>query len=148
MPLREVSGKENASVRYTAKTIWLPIGLGAGIIWGLVALAINAITGIFPFEQGSTHNILTFTFGGVIFGLVSSAILKLTEGYLPSRSIEVKSVIITTSIWLVLSIIGIIISAMPHQAFSPRTIQGLVLAIIMGLILGVSLDIYSKKKRG
>ena len=111
----------------------------AGIVWGLVALVTNGISGAFPFEGTVLHNIITFTLGGAVFGLVVGGSLVLLCEYLPFKNIFSKTTFLSTSIWLMFFIGGAIIAEIDPTRYyltSGLAIQGVVLAIFQGLILG------------
>ncbi len=111
----------------------------AGFIWGLVAMALNSFTSVFAFEGGLAHNLISFTFGGVLFGLVSGGALYLFSGLLPLKGYFPKALVVTTALWLLLRVIGALLSAMEpvrYNVIGAETLQGLVLAVALGAILG------------
>src|SRR4030066_965753 len=81
-------------------------GVTAGIIWGWVAMAANSVTGIFPFESTFAHNLVSFTFGGAIFGIVAGALMAGAGPALPLRPTLPKAVLICGSLWVVLRLGG------------------------------------------
>ncbi len=111
----------------------------AGFVWGLVAMAINSFTSVFAFEGGLAHNLISFTIGGVLFGLVSGGALYLLDSILPLKGYFIKALIVTTALWLLLRGAGVLLSAMEptrYNVIGAETLQGLVLAVALGAILG------------
>ena len=111
----------------------------AGLIWGLVAMALNSFTSVFAFEGGLAHNLISFTIGGVLFGLVSGGALYLLDGLLPLKGYFTKALVVTTALWLLLRGAGVLLSAMEPRRYNvigAETLQGLVLAVALGAILG------------
>ena len=111
----------------------------AGFIWGLAAMALNSFTSVFAFEGGLAHNLISFTIGGVLFGLVSGGALYLLDGLLPSKGYFVKALVVTTALWLLLRGTGVLLSAMEpvrYHVIGAESLQGLVLAVALGAILG------------
>ncbi|MEK6591075.1 MAG: hypothetical protein AABZ11_10400 [Nitrospinota bacterium] len=124
-------------------------GMAAGIVWGFAAMAVNAITGVFPVEHDLLHNITAFTTGGAIFGIVTGGLLTLIHDRLPFRTFVSNAVLITTFIWLILRIGGFLLSSvnpMRYHAELPATIQGFTLAVLMGGILGIVCQIWQKSE--
>jgi hypothetical protein len=114
-------------------------GVGAGILWGWVAMAVNSVTGIFPFEASFAHNIVSFTFGGAVFGVVAGALMNAVGRVMPFRRVLPRAILISAVLWVVLWIGGSMLSVMePHRyhLLMPQTLQGLVLALILGTVLG------------
>ena len=111
----------------------------AGFVWGLVAMALNSFTSVFAFEGGLAHNLISFTIGGVLFGLVSGGALYLLDGLLPLKGYFIKALVVTTALWLLLRGAGVLLSAMEPRRYNvigAETLQGLVLAVALGAILG------------
>ncbi len=112
----------------------------AGVVWGLVAMGINNMTGVFAFESTFAHNLVSFIFGGVVFSIVSGGILYFAWGVLPFKGYLPKALIVTTFLWLILRGGGVLLSHMdPHRyhVLTPESIQGLGLAVLLGLFLGL-----------
>lgn len=112
----------------------------AGVIWGLVAMGINNMTGVFAFESTFTHNLVSFIFGGVVFSIVSGGILYFVGRLLPFKGYLAKAVMVTTLLWLLLRGGGVLLSQMdPHRyhVLNPESAQGLGLALLLGLFLGL-----------
>lgn len=113
-------------------------GIVAGIIWGWLAMAVNAVTGVFLFEHSIMHNLTAFAAGGAIFGLVVGGFLMLIHDRLPFKSFLSKAVLLSTSIWLTLRIGGSFLSYIASGRYHVdrvADIQGIILAAILGCIL-------------
>lgn len=116
------------------------IGSGAiaGIIWGWIAMGAGAMSGASPFENGLFHNIVIFTIGGAIFGIVAGSFMTLTYDILPFRGSLPKAVLISISLWLILRTGGLLLSSIDANRYHPvmsQNVQGLVLSIILGVCL-------------
>ena len=115
------------------------LSVAAGLIWGLVAMALNGFTSVFAFEGSFAHNLISFTLGGVLFGLVSGGALYFLGGLLPLKGYLIKALVVTTALWLLLRGAGVLLSAMEPTRYSvigAEALQGLVLAVALGAILG------------
>ena len=124
------------------------LGAVAGIAWGWIAMTVNAISGAFPFESSLVHNLTIFAMGGAIFGIIVSGFLSLLKEWLPFRNIFLKTILLSTALWLILRIGGIILSSINPDRYHPnmpQTIQGFILAVIMGGLLGFLWKIKSKE---
>ncbi len=116
-------------------------GIFAGVLWGLLSLIINKFTGAFPFESSVTHNIIIFAASGAIFGIVTSGLLLITGNLLPFKRHLAKAVLVSLSLWVVLRLAGMLLTSMDPMRYhlvNPETIQGLILAIVLGLFLGLA----------
>ncbi|MDP3731973.1 MAG: hypothetical protein Q8R31_02935 [Candidatus Omnitrophota bacterium] len=123
------------------------LGFLTGIVWGWVAIGVNAISGAFIFENDLLHNLVTFTIGGAVFGIVVGALLSLSHDWLPFKNIFLKTVFLSVILWGVLMIGGIVLSTIEPERYHlvvPQTVQGFVLAIIMGGLLGFLLKVSRK----
>ncbi|MEE8185202.1 MAG: hypothetical protein V3T96_02235 [Thermodesulfobacteriota bacterium] len=123
-------------------------GVVAGIIWGWVAMVLNTISGVFPFESSLFHNLISFSVGGAVIGIVVGVFLAITSKWLPFKGFFTKAVFVSTSIWILLSIGGFLLSAMSpwrYNALGVQAFQGLVLALILGCILGTVWKVYQRK---
>ncbi len=112
----------------------------AGIIWGWISMAVNGVTGVFVYESTMMHNLASFTIGGAIFGIVAGSFLVLTRKRLPFKSLIPKAIVLSVAIWVVMRLGGLALSSMHHHRYNsvvPETIQGFILAIVLGLILGI-----------
>lgn len=115
----------------------------AGVLWGFFAMAANLVSGAFEFESTLTHNLITFTVGGIIWSIVTGGILAVAGGWIPLKGTFAKAVAVSTSFWLVLRLGGVMLSGMNPDRYhivTPQTIQGLILAMVLGAILGVLWD--------
>lgn len=115
-------------------------GVVAGIVWGWLAMIIHAVTGISPSEHSIPYNMFSYTTGGLIFGILSGGILALIHDRLPFKTSFGKAVLLTTWIWLILHFGGFLLSlidSMRYHYSSREAVQGLMLFILLGGILGV-----------
>lgn len=115
------------------------LGALAGIIWGWIALSVNAVTGAFQFENTLLHLLIIFAAGGAIFGIIVSGFLSLLKERLPFQNILLKAVVVSLGLWIILRGGGAILSSIVPDRYHPetaQTIQGFILALIMGCILG------------
>lgn len=115
------------------------LGAIAGVIWGWIAMLVNAISGAFQFENSVVQNLVNFAAGGAVFGIVVSGFLNLLKERLPFKNIFLKTIFISTVLWVILRIGGILLSSVEPERYHPITaqsVQGFILAIIMGCILG------------
>lgn len=115
-------------------------GVAAGIVWGWFCMGVNAVSGVFPFEGTLTHNIVTFSVAGAVFGVVVSALTLTVGRLLPFRGQVARAVFISAAIWIVLRAGGMVLSAMEPERYhllTPEFFQGLLLAAVLGLFLGV-----------
>lgn len=116
-------------------------GVIAGIIWGWVAMAANSVTGISPFEASFAHNLVSFTFGGAVFGVVAGGLMAVAGHILPFKRTIPKAVLVCASLWILLRLGGSMLSSMdPHRyhVFAPEIMQGFVLALVLGTLLGLT----------
>ena len=124
------------------------LGAMAGVIWGWVAMAVNVATGAFEFENTLLHNLIVFAAGGAIFGIVVSGFLSLLKERLPFKNIFLKATLLSSVLWIMLKVGGTLLSSVEPERYHPITaqsIQGFVLAIIMGGLLGFLWKIKSKE---
>ncbi|MBI5682655.1 MAG: hypothetical protein HZC45_05765 [Deltaproteobacteria bacterium] len=115
------------------------LGAASGILWGWIAIGVNVITSAFPFEQTPLQHIITFGVGGAVFGIVVSGFLNLLQGWLPFKSSITKGVYIAIFLWIVLfgGAYGLALTTPDRYNFNvPQAIQGLVLAVVLGIMLG------------
>ncbi|HBG47166.1 MAG TPA: hypothetical protein DDW94_09295 [Deltaproteobacteria bacterium] len=120
----------------------LKTGALAGVLWGWLCYLANYFSGIFPFESSFTQNLLSFTFGGAVFGIVTAGLLAVLGGFLPFRRMVFKAVFISVTLWLALKFAGDILSIMEPERFHmvmPQAVQGILLALALGAILGLLL---------
>ena len=124
------------------------LGAVAGIIWGWVAMAVNAVSGAFAFENSLMHNLISFAVGGAVFGIVVNRFLGLLQRLLPFKSILLNAILLSIVFWLMLRIGGAMLSSVEpdrYHIITAQSIQGFVLAIIMGFILGTLWKINRKE---
>ena len=124
------------------------LGAVAGIIWGWLAMAVNAVSGAFAFENSLMHNLISFAIGGAVFGIVVNGFLGLLQRLLPFKSILLNAVLLSVVFWLMLRIGGAMLSSVEpdrYHIITAQSIQGFVLAIIMGFILGTLWKINRKE---
>lgn len=124
------------------------LGAIAGVIWGWIAMLVNAISGAFQFENSVVQNLVNFAAGGAVFGIVVSGFLNLLRERLPFKNIFLKTIFISTVLWVILRIGGMLLSSIEPERFhfvTAQSVQGFVLAVIMGCILGVLWKIKSKE---
>ena len=118
----------------------ITLGAVAGICLGVIALVVNEVSGIIALENGFASNLVAFTVGGAIFGLVASGFLSLLKERLPFRSIYLKAVIVATGLWATLEAGGIVLSAVQPDRYhfqAAQLFQGLVLSLVLGGLLGL-----------
>ncbi len=128
---------------------YLKNGITAGVLWGLIAMGVNRITGIFPFEYSILHNLIAFTTGGAIFGIAAGGLLIFLYDKLPFKTSFGKAVLLTTCIWTILNMCGLLLSSdnpMRYHIEVPAAIQGFALAVLMGVIMGAMLQLRQKPK--
>ena len=126
------------------------LGAASGILWGWIAMAVNSISGAFTFEHGLLYNMIIFAVGGAIFGIVVSGFLSLMQEWLPFKNNLTKAVFIATFLWIVLFIggYGLALTTSDRYHFNvPQAIQGLVLATVLGIMLGYFWKRFNEQKR-
>lgn len=124
------------------------IGLGgvSGILSGWLSIGVNKITDVFPFEQSLLSLFVSFAVGGAIFGIIAGSVMAVASEFSPGASYA-KAIIICVGLWVVLRLGGAILSysdPLRYHESAAQTIQGLVMAVALGGILGVLWDL----KRG
>lgn len=115
-------------------------GVIAGVVWGCLAITINTASRAFIFEETLLHRLITFTAGGVVFGIVVSGVLSLTHHFMPSKNIFLEAVFVSAVLWGILEVGGVLLHLTNPERYhlvAAQTIQGFVLAVIMGGILGL-----------
>src|SRR3990172_5030171 len=126
-------------------------GVVAGIAWGLLSLAIHTVTGISSVEHSILYNIFPFTIGGGIFGILSGGLLALIHDRLPFKTFLGKAVMLTSLIWLMLHVGGFLLSMIDSGRYhysSREAVHGLMLAVLLGGILGVVWSKANLRKEG
>ena len=115
-------------------------GAVAGLIWGWLCMGINQITGAFPFEGTFAHNIVTFGAAGAIFGIVAGGLVVAIGPAIPIRSVFVKSVLISTALWVTLWLGGVGLVAINPGRYNLEPgspVSGIALAVLLGAVLGL-----------
>ncbi|MBI5588642.1 MAG: hypothetical protein HY889_09805 [Deltaproteobacteria bacterium] len=115
-------------------------GALAGVVWGWIAMVLNSFTGIFVFEGGFTHDLVTFSVAGAVFGVVVSGFLFVGGRFVPFKKTLPRAVFVSVFIWLVLRAGGVLLSSMEpsrYHVLTPETLQGLFLAVALGTLLGI-----------
>lgn len=110
-------------------------------------MAINAMSGAFPFEKSLFYNFVTFSIGGAVIGIVAGGLMAVSQELLPFRRPLPKAVLLSTSLWLILRTGGLLLSLNDPARYHPEiaeTFQGFVLAIILGCILGALWELRQK----
>lgn len=118
----------------------LLLGSIGGAIWGWGALGVNAISRVSPFEFGLFHNLISFAVGGAIFGIVVSGFLSLLHGWLPFKGSISKAVYIATTLWVIIFLGGYLLATVSPERYTfeiYQGVQGLILALVLGLFLGI-----------
>ena len=111
-------------------------------------MAVNVVSGAFAFENSLMHNLISFAIGGAVFGIVVNGFLGLLQRLLPFKSILLNAVLLSVVFWLMLRIGGAMLSSVEpdrYHIITAQSIQGFVLAIIMGFILGTLWKINRKE---
>lgn len=124
------------------------LGALAGVACGWLVIAFNMFSGVAEFENGFISNALAFSTGGGLFGVIVGGLMTLLEGRLPFSGTLSKTVSISVGIWLILRLGGTLLSMNDPQRFHPdfaQTLQGLLFAVALGLILGV---LWNRKPEG
>jgi hypothetical protein len=119
---------------------YLKSGVIAGVVWGWLAYITNAVTGVFPFEGSFAQDIVSFSFGGAIFGVATGVFLSLLGGVIPFKGIVARAVFASAFIWVALRLAGDMLSMMePHRyhLLTAETVQGLTLSVALGAIFGL-----------
>ncbi len=114
------------------------LGILSGIVWGWVSILVNYVTGVFPFEESFLHEVITFSFGGAIFGMVIGGFMSLIGKRLPFKSSLPNAIFISMAVWLILRIGGVLLSYSNPGRFNAdtaQTLQGFVMTIVLGIIL-------------
>ena len=124
------------------------LGAIVGVLWGWAAIAINAVSGVFPFEESLLYNMISFAVGGAVFGIVISGFLGLLQRWLPFKSVVLNAILLSVALWLILRIGGAMLSSVEPERYhliTIQSIQGFVLSVIMGCILGILWKVNAKR---
>ena len=120
------------------EALWM--GVIAGVLWGWTALGVDYITGAFEIESTLAHNLSAFTIGGALLGVVAGGLLALVGRFLPFKGELLKAVVVSLGLWLLLRLGGMLLSNMDHHRYHQelsQSVQGFILAGVMGLFLGL-----------
>lgn len=119
---------------------FLAPGVLAGVVWGWIAMALNSLTGAFPYEASLASNLASFSFAGAIFGVMASGFLFAFGRFMPFKGVLPKAVITSGGLWVFLwgfsMILAFLDSGRYHFAAS-QAMQGLALSLLMGAILSL-----------
>ncbi|CAG1772434.1 hypothetical protein BAC2_02458 [uncultured bacterium] len=118
----------------------LKSGLVAGVVWGWLAYLTNALTGVFPFEGSFAQDIVSFSFGGAVFGVATGATVALLGRVIPFKGVVGRSIFASALIWILLRLTGDMLSMMEpdrYHLLTAETVQGLALSAALGAIFGL-----------
>ena len=102
-------------------------------------MAINAMSGTFPFEHSVFYNLVAFSIGGAVIGIVVGGFMAVSQKWLPFKRPFLNTLLLSISLWFILRIGGFFLSLNDPVRYHPsiaETLQGFVLAVILGCILG------------
>lgn len=119
---------------------FISTGLLAGILWGWFSMAANSATGAFPFEGTFVSNWAVFTLAGGLFGLAVAGAMRLAARVLPFKGVIANAVLVSVAFWLALKVGGALLSSMDPDRFhvvTPQTVQGLLLSVVLGALVGL-----------
>ncbi len=119
----------------------LVAGLVGGTLWGILSMAVNGMTGIFPFEHPFFYNLVMFATGGALFGIVTGALFVASRAVLPLDSAILRATIVSVFVWMVLRGGGLVLSYMNpyrYHAVFVEALQGLALSVFLGIIVGMA----------
>lgn len=118
----------------------LAVSILSGVAWGWLSMAVNRAAGVFQFEASFTHDLATFAFGGAVFGAVCGGLLSVAWDYIPFKGATAKAVFTSASLWILLRLGGAALSTMDplrYHVITAQTLQGLVLAVVLGAVMGL-----------
>lgn len=118
----------------------LKAGVTAGVLWGWLTYLTNAVTGVFPFEGSFAQNLMSFSFGGAVFGVATGALLAVSKGIIPFKGAVARAIFASAVLWVALRFAGDVLSMMEpdrYHLLTAETVQGLSLSIALGAILGL-----------
>ncbi len=124
------------------------MGILSGIVWGWVSILVNYVTGVVPFEESLLHEVITFSFGGAIFGMVIGGFMSLVGKKLPFKSLLPNAIFVSVAVWLIIRFGGVLLSYNNSGRFHPDTaqaLQGFVMTIVLGLILATFWNIWKRR---
>ncbi|MBI5235827.1 MAG: hypothetical protein HY886_06220 [Deltaproteobacteria bacterium] len=117
-------------------------GALAGVLWGWVALLVGSLSGIFMLEASFAQSIAVFAMGGAIFGVVATGFIVAGLQLRLFKRVVAGSIVVSFCLWLVLRVGGAALSTMDadrYHVVTYETAQGFVLALCLGVILGLLL---------
>ncbi len=119
------------------------ISLVLGVIWGWAAIAINSMTYFYAYEAGFFHNLLSFSIGGGVLGVVVGGFICLIGERLPFRGRVPRAVFVSISLWVLLMAGGVMLSVTRPERYhviTYQTVQGLFLSVVLGVFFGIFLN--------
>ncbi len=114
-----------------------------GVLWGCAGILANTFTHVFSFEQSLVHHLITFISAGVLFALLVSGLFQLTGDWIPLKRPFSKAVLIAVSLWSGLYLGGVVLSQVfpyRYHLVLGQSAQGLILAILLGVMMGFLLE--------
>ncbi len=117
----------------------ISIGAYGGMVWGLVVLGVSAYLKFFAFDFTILHDIPIFMAGGAGMGLIVGAFMEVLGERLPFEGAVAKGIVLSVAIWLVFFIPGVFLHLIKPDRYTveiPLHIQGLFLAMVLGMIIG------------
>lgn len=119
-------------------------GLFAGVLWGWIAQVTNGFTNAFHYDFSWIYNFIIFTVGGGIFGIVIGGAMVFLEEHLPFKRPLLNFVLLSTSLWLILSLGGFGLTIAYGQRYHhvpAQSMQGLLLSLLLGCLMSLFWDI-------
>ncbi len=119
---------------------FLAPGVFAGVVWGWIAMAINSLTGVFPYEASLATNLASFSFAGALFGIMTSGCLYMFGRFIPFKGILPKAMIASAGLWIFLwgfSMLLVALESGRYHFAASQAVQGLVLSFVMGALLSL-----------
>ncbi len=113
-----------------------------GVVWGWAAMTLNSFSYAFRFEAGFLHNLITFSIGGAVFGVVVGGLLWLFGRHIPFKGRIPKAVAVSVSVWVLLMIGGFVLAGIRptrYHIVAYQTIQGFFLSAVLGVFFGIFL---------
>lgn len=117
----------------------ISIGMVSGVLCGWAGIAMNQISGAFPFEMNAMLLLVTFAVGGAVFGVVVGGLMTITNDLFLTDKPVLKAVVFSVGFWLTLRIGAIMLTVQDPHRFHPvveQSVQGLALALLLGVVLG------------
>ncbi len=113
-----------------------------GVVWGWAAMTLNSFTYAFRYEAGFLHNIVIFTIGGAVFGIVVGGFIWLFGDLFPFKGRIPRAVAVSVFLWLLLFGGGLILSGIRPDRYhfaAYQAMQGFFLSIVLGIFFGIFL---------